>query len=194
VSALAAITGGFMSTTAGAEVRRFSLQEHSRVRAINLRWLLPALFAAAAVLYPALVQAQPELQVSIDVSAPKAFSLTQLQSLPQVEAEVTVRSGTVERWRGTPITEVLKAAGLNLADNLGGGFVSRRVLAARSIDGYVAEVDPRFGRRVPLVVWQGPDGAALAPHRGPLMLVAPDDARGSRGVRQLQSLSVTALP
>ena len=101
-----------MSTTAGAEVRRFSLQEHSRVRAINLRWLLPALFAAAAVLYPALVQAQPELQVSIDVSAPKAFSLTQLQSLPQVEAEVTVRSGTVERWRGTPITEVLKAAGL----------------------------------------------------------------------------------
>jgi len=199
VSALAAITGGFMSTTAGAEVRRFSLQEHSRVRAINLRWLLPALFAAAAVLYPALVQAQPELQVSIDVSAPKAFSLTQLQSLPQVEAEVTVRSGTVERWRGTPITEVLKAAGLNLADNLGGGFVSRRVLAARSIDGYVAafglaEVDPRFGRRVPLVVWQGADGAALAPHRGPLMLVAPDDARGSRGVRQLQALSVTALP
>jgi hypothetical protein len=169
------------------------------VKVIIQRWLLPAMLAAAATLCPALSQAQIELQVSIDASPPKVFSLAQLQGLPQVEAEVTVRNGATERWRGAPITEVLKAAGLNLADSLGGGFVSRRVLAARSTDGYVAafglaEVDPRFGRRVPLVVWQGPDGAALAPHRGPLMLVAPDDARGSRGVRQLQALSVTALP
>ena len=159
---------------------------------------MPAMLLAAA-LWPALASAQADLQVSIDASTPRVFTLTQLQALPQVETDVTVRGGGVERWRGTPVTEVLKAAGLNLADNLGGGFVSRRVLAARSVDGYIAafglaEIDPRFGRRVPLVVWQGPEGVALAPHRGPLMLVAPDDARGSRGVRQLQSLSVTALP
>lgn len=158
-----------------------------------------ALVLAAATLWPGPVRAQAELQVSIDASPTKVMGLAQLQALPVVEAEVTARNGAVERWRGTPVTEVLKAAGLNLADNLGGGFVSRRVLAARAADGYLAafglaEVDPRFGRRVPLVVWQGPDGAPLPPHRGPLMLLAPDDARSSRGVRQLQSLSVTALP
>jgi hypothetical protein len=73
------------------------------------------------------------------------------------------------------------------------------VLAARARDGYaaafgLAEVDPRFGRQVPIVVWQEADGMALPPHRGPLMLLAPEDGRASRGVRQLQSLQVLALP
>lgn len=153
---------------------------------------------ALIALWPAAVRAEAELRVIIDSAAPRTFSLSQLQALPQVDAEITLRSGAVERWRGVPVTELLKAAGLNLADSLGGGFVSRRLLAARSGDGYVAafglaEIDPRFGRRPPVVVWQVPEGSPLAPHRGPLMLVAPDDARGSRGVRQLQSLSVVAL-
>ncbi len=155
----------------------------------------------SSAMLPAWVHATADvlLRVDVDGAAPRTFTLAQLQGLAQADAEITLRSGSVERWRGVPVTELLKASGLNLADSLGGGFVSRRVLAARSADGYVAafglaEIDPRFGRRVPLVVWQGPDGGALAPHRGPLMLVAPDDARGSRGVRQLQTLSVMALP
>jgi hypothetical protein len=75
----------------------------------------------------------------------------------------------------------------------GGGItVSRRALAARAADGYVAafglaEIDPRFGRQVPILVWQQPSGAPLPEHQGPLMLVAPGDARGSRGVRQLSA-------
>lgn len=163
-----------------------------------LSLLMGALVALAAVA-SGVARAEAELRVVIDNAQPRSFTRAQLQALPQVEADINLRSGAVERWRGVPVTELLKAAGLNLADSLGGGFVSRRVLAARSGDGYVAafglaEVDPRFGRKVPIVVWQGPDGAPLAAHRGPLMLVAPEDARGSRGVRQLQSLSVTAVP
>lgn len=142
---------------------------------------------------------EPEISVVIDGGAPRAFSRSALQALPQQEVELTVRGGAIERWRGVPVTELLKASGLDLSSNLGGGFVSRRVLAARAADGYVAafglaELDPRFGRRVPLVAWQAPDGAALAPHRGPFILVAPEDARASRGVRQLHSLNVMPLP
>lgn len=140
-----------------------------------------------------------ELIVTIDESAPRRYPLNQLKAMPQREVEIKLRSGGGQRWAGVPVTEVLKAAGLDLAANLGGGFVSRRVLAARAKDGYtaafgLAEVDPRFGRQVPIVVWQEADGTVLPPHRGPLMLVAPDDSQASRGVRQLQSLQVLVLP
>ncbi|NBU50294.1 MAG: hypothetical protein EBS47_09410 [Betaproteobacteria bacterium] len=140
-----------------------------------------------------------ELAVTVDESPPRRFSLSQLQAMPQQEAEVTLRSGAVQRWKGVPVTEILKACGLDLSSNLGGGYVSRRVLAARARDGYaaafaLAEVDPRFGRSVPIVVWQEAEGAALQSHRGPLMLIAPEDTRSSRGVRQLQSLQVLAIP
>jgi hypothetical protein len=96
------------------------------------------------------------------------------------------------------VTQILKASGLDLASNLGGGYVSRRVLAARALDGYIAafglaEVDPRFGRQVPIVVWQDPEGGDLPMHQGPLSLIVPEDARGSRGVRQLQGLEVLSL-
>jgi hypothetical protein len=147
--------------------------------------------------------AQPEqaveLVVTVDEAPPRRYSLRELMAMPQQDVEIKLRSGGTQGWRGVPVTEVLKAAGLDLASNLGGGFVSRRVMAVRAKDGYtaafgLAEIDPRFGRQVPIVVWQEADGTALASHRGPLMLIAPDDGRASRGVRQLHSLQVLALP
>lgn len=173
---------------------------HPQINPQRRRWC--GLVAALGAVGFGSAFAQPdeniELIVTIDESAPRRYTLKQLRAMPQQEVEIKLRSGGTQRWVGVPVTEVLKAAGLDLASNLGGGFVSRRVLAARARDGYaaafgLAEVDPRFGRQVPIVVWQEADGTALPPHRGPLMLLAPEDGRASRGVRQVQSLQVLAL-
>jgi hypothetical protein len=160
--------------------------------------LLVVLGAAGLGTEHARADERTELLVTIDDQAPRRFTLNLLKAMPQQEAEVKLRSGAIQRWKGVPVTQILKASGLDLASNLGGGYVSRRVLAARAHDGYaaafgLAEVDPRFGRQVPIVAWQEAEGADLPTHRGPLMLIVPEDARGSRGVRQLQSLEVMSL-
>jgi hypothetical protein len=159
-----------------------------------------ALAAVLGVLAPLSASAREEVELSvvIDDQPPCSWNLNRLNGLSQQDVEVKLRSGGVQRWRGVEVTEVLKACGLDLASNLGGGFVSRRVLAARAADGYVAafglaEIDPRFGRKVPILVWQQPGGNPLPVHQGPLMLIAPEDARGSRGVRQLLALQVLAV-
>ena len=167
---------------------------HSKSR----RRLIHAVLLGVLVTLPASAREEVDLSVVIDDQPPFTWNLNRLNALPQQDVEIKLRSGDVQRWRGVPITEVLKACGLDLASNLGGGFVSRRVLVARAADGYVAafglaEIDPRFGRQAPIIVWQQPGGGPLPTHQGPLMLVAPEDARGSRGVRQLLALQVLAL-
>lgn len=114
-----------------------------------------------------------------------------LGALFRYDVKATV-AGRPAAFAGVSLQDVLQAAGVPL-DSLGGARMAEVVLV-EGADGYrvaftLAELAPAVGRRTALVADRR-DGQPLAPNDGPLRLVVPDDARATRWVRQLRSLTV----
>ncbi|MBC7989937.1 MAG: molybdopterin-dependent oxidoreductase [Luteimonas sp.] len=98
---------------------------------------------------------------------------------------------------GVSLTELLRASKAMPAEPLRGARLASYVLVTAR-DGYravysLAELDPTLGNRKVLLVDRC-DGKPLDDEDGPLRLIAPEDARPARWVRQVQSITVVAAP
>lgn len=98
---------------------------------------------------------------------------------------------------GVSLVALLRAAGAMPAERLPGAQLSRYLLVDAR-DGYrvlysLAELDPGTGNRRVLLVDRC-NGAPLDDNDGPLRLIAPEDARPARWVRQVKSLTVVTAP
>lgn len=154
--------------------------------------------AAAAGCAQGPVASAPLLTVSLADGSRRSFGLAELQALPTTTATVRKRDGSSGAVRGASVTDLLRLAGLDLAQNLGVLTVVGSALVARSSDGYravfgLAVADPRYGHPPLLVAWTGEDGGPLGPQAGPLQLVFAGEARAARWVRKLVALEVRAL-
>jgi hypothetical protein len=159
--------------------------------------------AALLAVAPAARAQAPEpafvLNVVLADGSSHTFSRAELERLPAETAQARVRDGAPFTVTGVSVTALLRAAGLDLSANLGGGQVVGHALVARAADGYravfgLAELDPHFGHPPVLVNWANADGSALPARVGPLQLIATGESRPSRWVRQLQALEVKNLP
>ena len=165
-------------------------------------WLLGALclFIGAAA-GPTLAQSSEAalLKVVLADGRAREFTRAELERLPVESAQARLRDGAPFSIGGVSVTALLRASGLDLAANLGGGQVVGHALVARAADGYravfgLAEVDPHFGHPPLMVNWVNADGTALPARVGPLQLITTGESRPGRWVRQLISLEVKALP
>lgn len=98
---------------------------------------------------------------------------------------------------GVSLAALLRAAGALPEGKLPGDRLAHYVLVGAR-DGYrvlyaLAELDPATGHRRVLLVDRCA-GAPLDDADGPLRLIAPEDARPARWVRQVQSITVVAAP
>ena len=98
---------------------------------------------------------------------------------------------------GVSLTELLRASKAMPAEPLRGARLASYVLVTAR-DGYravysLAELDPTLGNRKVFLVDRC-DGKPLDDEDGPLRLIAPEDARPARWVRQVQSITVVAAP
>ncbi|WP_144898031.1 molybdopterin-binding protein [Luteimonas cucumeris] len=98
---------------------------------------------------------------------------------------------------GVPLSALLRAAGALPVDMLGATQLAQYVLV-QARDGHrvlysLAELDPDFGQRRVLLVDRC-NGRPLENEDGPLQLIALDDARPARWVRQVESITVVAAP
>ena len=98
---------------------------------------------------------------------------------------------------GVSLTELLRASKAMPAEPLRGVRLASYVLVTAR-DGYravysLAELDPTLGNRKVLLVDRC-GGKPLDDEDGPLRLIAPEDARPARWVRQVQSIAVVAAP
>ena len=139
------------------------------------------------------------LRVVLADGRAREFALAELQRLVPETASARLRDGAPFTVSGVSVTALLRAAGLDLSANLGGGQVVGHALVARASDGYravfgLAEVDPHFGHAAVIVNWANADGSALPARVGPLQLISTGESRPGRWVRQLISLEVKALP
>ena len=135
------------------------------------------------------------LRVEGDVPVPISLSRGDLLKLPRLDERVKDRGGNDVVYSGTPLAEVLRAAGMKFdpAAMPGRGADSSYVLVEAK-DGYrvvfaLSEVDPTLASQVVLLA-DTKDGQPLTPADGPWRIVVPADKRPARWVRQVTAISV----
>ena len=119
-----------------------------------------------------------------------------LASLPREPITATVHGSTLH-CDGIPLLALLRASAAMPAEPLRGAQLTRYVqLDAR--DGYrvlfaLAELDPTLGNRK-VFLTDRCDGEPLPAEDGPLRLVALDESRPARWVRQVEAITVIVAP
>ena len=119
-----------------------------------------------------------------------------LATLPR-EAVTATAHGKTLQCEGVALPALLRAANALPAEPLGGGQLANYVLVAAR-DGYravfsLAELEPTLGNHKVLLVDRC-DGQPLDDDDGPLRLIAPEESRSARWVRQVQSITVVIAP
>ena len=100
-------------------------------------------------------------------------------------------------FSGVPLYDLLRLVGAPGGDSLRGRALSAYVLI-EAADGYavtfsIGELSPSVTNRVVLLA-DRVDGAPLGPTDGPFRLVAPEEKRPARWVRQVTRISIVLVP
>lgn len=149
------------------------------------------LFAAVCLIAP--LSADPVLRLH-DGRSWRAIEAADWDKLPRIEITAKARDGKDKVFSGVALAEVLKLAGAPAGDTLRGGEMNRVVLISAA-DGYqvafsLAELDPSF-RSQKIVLADRVDGKPLDDFEGPRMIVAADELRHSRWIRQVKEIVLT---
>lgn len=119
-----------------------------------------------------------------------------LHKLPRHSFDATDH-GRRSTWEGVALAELLKAAGAPLGEALRGRNLALYVRVSAA-DGYVAvyslaELDPAMHDN-DVMLADTRDGRALDDKEGPFRIIARDDKRPARWVRQVTAIDLLAAP
>ncbi len=135
-----------------------------------------------------------------DPSSPSPLSVpldeAALATLPRTAVVVTAQGKTVT-CTGIRLSALLTRAGVLSAEHLRGPALASYVLVTAR-DGHrviysLAELEPTLGNNNVVLVNQC-DDKPLPDDSGPLRLIAPEEPRPARWLRQVQSITVVAAP
>ncbi len=134
------------------------------------------------------------LRIIGKVQHPLTLSLDQLAALDHVTVNVVDRKGNPVTYRGVPLLEILKAAGLRFGKMSAARADAAMCVVVGAADGYkalfsLAELDPQFQKHLVILADQE-NGKPLDTAVGPLRIIAPDEAIHARWVRQVLTLTV----
>jgi DMSO/TMAO reductase YedYZ molybdopterin-dependent catalytic subunit len=147
---------------------------------------------------PAQLPAGVVLRVSGAVSQPLVLSLQDLAAMPRTKITAT-EHGTTATYEGVTLTEILRKAGAPLGKDLRGKAMASYVLVTAH-DGYrvvfaLPELDPDFtdvSQRI--ILADTADGKPLSEKHGPVRIVVPQEKKGARWIRMVESIEVVKLP
>jgi hypothetical protein len=155
----------------------------------------PILFFVVVVAFCANASAQDA--AAVHVSGPTGQSIAlgahDLEAMARETVNVVDEKGNHVAYEGVPVIEIMRRVGAPTGHGIHGKSTTLYLLVSAS-DGYHAvfalpELDPDFGDRHILLVDRR-DGKALASNEGPFRIVAPEDKRHARWVRNVTSLSI----
>jgi hypothetical protein len=126
---------------------------------------------------------------------PKPLQLTaaDIAGLPRQTVRAKDHGGKESVFEGVPLSAVLVAAGVKLGNELRGPALANYVLV-EATDGYrvvfaLPELDPASTDQIILLADRR-DGKPLNSKEGPFRIVAPNEKRHSRWVRQVVAIGV----
>jgi DMSO/TMAO reductase YedYZ molybdopterin-dependent catalytic subunit len=138
------------------------------------------------------------LRVTGAVSQPLALSLEDLAAMPRTKVTAKEHDAGAT-YEGVALTAILQKAGAPLGKDLHGkALASYVVVTAR--DGYrvvfaLPELDPAFtdaAQHIILVDTVG--GKPLPEKQGPVRIIVPQEKKGARWIRMVESIEVVRLP
>jgi hypothetical protein len=120
-------------------------------------------------------------------------SMGEIVKLPRASVRAKDEKGKEAVSEGTPLHEILKAAGVNLGEAIRGAVLANYLLV-EAIDGYrvvftLPEIDPAFTDLMFLLADRR-DGQPLSEFEGRLRIVVPHEKRHARWVRKVVILTV----
>jgi DMSO/TMAO reductase YedYZ molybdopterin-dependent catalytic subunit len=133
------------------------------------------------------------LNVSGEVERPLKLTAADLGKLPRRSVRAKDHGGKESEFEGVPLVEVLTLAGVKFGEGLRGKNLEL-YLVVEAADGYRAvyalpELDPASSDKIVLLADKR-DGKPLDAKEGPLRIVAPDEKRQARWVRQVTGLVI----
>ena len=103
------------------------------------------------------------------------------------------RDGKEHEFKGVALIELLEKAGVTTGAKLRGENLAKYILI-QAADGYEAiyslpEIDPEFTDQVILLATEK-DGQPLGNGEGPFRIIAPNDKKQARWIREVRSIKV----
>ncbi len=141
--------------------------------------------------------ANKSLRISGEVERQLNLSGDDLAKLPRRSVRAKDHGGKESEFEGAPLVEALKQAGVKFGEGLRGKNLEL-YLVVEAVDGYRAvyalpELDPAYTDKVVLLADKR-DGKPMDAREGPLRIIAPDEKRQARWVRQVASLVIKRSP
>lgn len=136
---------------------------------------------------------KPFFTVEGEVLKPLKLTLDDLSNLKQAEVKAKDKDGKEHVFKGVRLVDILDSAGVTLGKDLRGENLAKYILI-KAVDGYevifsLPEVDPEFTGQTILLAYQV-DGNPLPKGEGPFRIVAPNDKRPARWIRELTTIKV----
>ncbi|MEO7991878.1 MAG: molybdopterin-dependent oxidoreductase [Chryseolinea sp.] len=136
---------------------------------------------------------KPFVTVEGEVLKPLKLTLEHLLKLKQTEVKAKDRDGKEHIFKGVRLFDLLDSAGVTLGKELRGENLTKYVLI-KAVDGYevifsLPEIDPEFTGQTILIAYQM-DGNPLPKGEGPFRIVAPNDKKPARWIRELTTIKV----
>lgn len=141
----------------------------------------------------AFAQKDQTLSVTGEVATPLTLTRQDLSMYKSVTTQVKDRDNKTHEFRGVPLFEILKKAGVTTGSQLRGENLAKYLLIGAA-DGYevvcsLPEIDPEFTDQVVLLAFEK-DGQPLPVGEGAFRLIAPNDKKQARWVRELRTIKV----
>ena len=165
-------------------------------RTLSIIFLLISLGVSVAVgqTKPATVATAPQvLNVGGEVAHPLKLSATDLAKLPRQTVTAKDHDGKTATFEGVALVEILRLAGVEFGEKLRGKSLSL-FLVVDAADGYRAvyalpELDPAFNDQT-IILADRRDGKPLPEGQGQWRIIAPNEKRPARWVRQVVALNI----
>lgn len=138
-------------------------------------------------------QSEATLSVSGEVITPLNLSVDDLKKLPQITCKTKDRDDKENEFGGVALIELLQKAGVTTGKDLRGENLVKYVLITAA-DGYqvlysLPEIDPEYtDQRVMLAIEK--NGKPLPANEGPFRIIAPNDKRPARWIREVRSIKI----
>ena len=154
---------------------------------------IKTLILLLVVAVTAFAQNDQTLSVTGEVATPLTLTRQDLTTYKSITTQVKDRDTKTHEFRGVPLFEILQKAGITTGNQLRGENLAKYLLIGAA-DGYevvysLPEIDPEFTDQVVLLAFEK-DGQPLPAGEGTFRLIAPNDKKQARWVREVRTIKV----
>jgi DMSO/TMAO reductase YedYZ molybdopterin-dependent catalytic subunit len=132
------------------------------------------------------------ISIGGDVEKPMTMSMTDIEKLPATEVKGKDKDGKEHVFKGANLFDILNAATIPSGAKSFMAYVHITAADDYKIIFTLAEIDPAFTSQ-PIILATSVDGKPLAKGEGPFRVVAPNDKKHARWIREVTAIKLVVV-